>query len=270
MRKKVIHFLSKVAPRLVAKLAYNQLSTPQISKLRAHEVEVLDKSEKAVFPFRGFAIQTYKWGRGKDKILLVHGWEGQAGNFADIIERLLKEDYCVYAFDAPSHGFSSKGKTNLFDFTDLVGILIKEYQVTRLISHSFGGVAVTYALSKLPAIHIEKYLLLTTPNRFRERIDEISAQVGITEEVKLRLINRLKNEVDGDIETLNVSDFVKKINVAKALIIHDKNDKVIPITISRTVNENWKASTLLEIEGTGHFRILRTPAVIDQSIEFLR
>lgn len=269
MLKKAINLLSHIAPTLVTKLAYTKLSNPQVSKLRPHEIEVLDKSEKAIFQFRGFDIQSYRWGNGQTRILLIHGWEGQAGNFADIVERLLKEDYTVFAFDAPSHGFSSKGKTNLFDFTDLVGVLIEKYDVTKLLSHSFGGVATTYALTKLPDLTIEKYLLLTTPNRFRERIDEVAAQVGITDKVKFRLIDRLNTEVKGDIEVLNVADFVKNINVKKALIIHDKNDKIIPISISRTVNENWDNCSLLEVEGTGHFRVLRTPDVIDQVIAFL-
>lgn len=93
--------------------------------------------------------------------------------------------------------------------------------------------------------------------------------MGITENVKNKLINRLEKETSLDIRKLGVSEFVKVINVAKSLIIHDKKDTVIPINRSRNVYNNWKVCGFLEIEGTGHFRILRTKAVLDKTLEFL-
>jgi pimeloyl-ACP methyl ester carboxylesterase len=216
-----------------------------------------------------FEIQLYKWEGGDKKVLLIHGWEGQAGNFSDMVEELLRYGYSVYAFDAPSHGFSSRGKTSLFEFTTLVGILIRRFQVEDLVSHSFGGVATTYALYNNKDLVINKYVLLTTPDKFVERIDDVSQMVGITEKVKRRLIERLEQELNIDVNTLSVSEFVKSINVKQALIIHDKNDKVIPIDRSKNVHKNWGVSEFKEIEGTGHFRILRTKEVISEVINYL-
>lgn len=269
MKKTIVRTLSTLLPSLMVKFAYQQLTNPQQRKLRANEIETLDKAQKEIFPFKGFDIQTYYWPGGANKVLLIHGWEGQAGNFSDIIERLLAEGFSVYAFDGPSHGFSSRGKTSLFEFNELVGEMIKKSDAKNLISHSFGGVATTYSLYASPTIEIDKYLLLTTPDRFLDRIDDISRQVGITRQVKLRLISRLEKEIDLDVDRLNVSDFVSKINVKEALIIHDKNDKVIPISQSRAIHEKWPACAFMEIEGTGHFRILRTDFVIDKAITFL-
>ncbi|MFT6963811.1 MAG: hypothetical protein ACJAWV_003549 [Flammeovirgaceae bacterium] len=38
---------------------------------------------------------------------------------------------------------------------------------------------------------------------------------------------------------------------------------------SRDVCENWEQCELEELEGTGHFRILRTESVLNRVIEFL-
>lgn len=111
--------------------------------------------------------------------------------------------------------------------------------------------------------------MITTPDKFTERIDDVSEMVGINQKVKKKLIAKMEKEINIDITTLNVSDFVKSLHVRKALIIHDKNDKVIPIARSRRVHENWDVSEFKEIEGTGHFRILRTKKVIDQVIAYL-
>ncbi|HAP63263.1 MAG TPA: hypothetical protein DCR93_28435 [Cytophagales bacterium] len=269
MNKALIQFLSAVAPSAVVSMAYKTLANPQIKKLRPHEIDVLDQAKKERFAFKGFDIQLYAWGTGEKTILLIHGWEGQAGNFADIIDRLRQANYRVYAFDAPSHGFSSRGKTSLFEFTELAGVMIRKYGVDTLMSHSFGGVATTYALFQNQDLLIDKYVLLTTPDRFMDRIQYVSDSLGIPEKVKNRLVDRLNRETGQNAEDLNVSDFVKSVQVKQALILHDKNDKVIPLASSQQVCRGWGSCRLVEVEGTGHFRILREASVMDQVMVFL-
>jgi pimeloyl-ACP methyl ester carboxylesterase len=269
MKKLLVKTLCFLAPNQMVKIAYDRLANPQITKLRPHEIKVLEAAEKTIFSFKGFDIQTYTWPGGNDQVLLIHGWEGQAGNFADLIEQLIAQNYTVHAFDGPSHGFSSRGRTSLFEFTELVGILIRKFGVCKLVSHSFGGVATTYALFCNPDLHIERYVLLTTPDKFSERIQDVADQVGITEKVKQKLIHRLEIETGENVSNFNVSEFVKTIDVAQALIIHDKNDTVIPIHRSKNVYQSWKVCEFWEIEGTGHFRILRTEVVLQRVLEFL-
>ncbi len=270
MKKILVKIAATLFPNWIANFAYDQLTNPQVKKLRPHELEILKKAQKDLLAFKGFTIQLYRWGSGKQSVLLVHGWEGQAGNFADLIEVLVANNYSVYAFDAPSHGYSSKGSTSLFEFTELVGVLIRKHGITNLVSHSFGGVATTFALYENQDLSLEKYVLLTTPDKFSERIDDVCKQTGIPLKVKNRLLNRLKSEMNMDIETTNVSHFVKYINVTYPLIIHDKNDRVIPIERSKNVQKNWGNCEFIEIEGTGHFRILRTPFVLERTLKFLQ
>jgi len=269
MKKILVKTLSILFPNQVANFAYQQLTNPQIKKIRSNELKVLNKAEKENFQFKDFDIQTYRWHGGTDKILLIHGWEGQTGNFADLIERFVEQNYTVYAFDGPSHGFSSIGRTSLFEFTELAGILIRKFGVSKLVSHSFGAVAVTYALVINPDLKIDKYVLLAPPDTFLERIEDVCKQIGVTENVKNKLIKRFKKETSLDVEDLGVSKFVKTINVTKALIIHDKNDTIVPINRARNVYNNWRVCEFLEVEGTGHFRILKTKSVLDKTLEFL-
>jgi pimeloyl-ACP methyl ester carboxylesterase len=269
MKKKIVKIASKIFPNTIASFAFDQLTNPQVHKLRQNELNTLDKADKKKFKFKDFDIQLYTWRGGDKEILLIHGWEGQAGNFSDLIEELLKNGYTVYSFDGPSHGFSSKGGTSLFEFSDLVGVLIRKFKVKFLASHSFGGVATTFALFNNQDLEIDKYVLITTPDKFTERIDDVSEMVGISQKVKTRLIQRLEKETKMDITTLNVSDFVKEVNVKQSIIIHDKNDRVIPIERSKNVHKNWDVCEFREVEGTGHFRILRTKEVIDGIIDYL-
>ena len=269
MKKLLVRIASNLFPKQITDFAYKQLTNPQVHKLRENEVHTLDKAVKEKYPFKGFDIQLYTWKGGDKKVLLIHGWEGQAGNFSDLIDKLLSNGFTVYSFDAPSHGYSSKGNTSLFEFSDLVAVLIKKYSIKLLVSHSFGGVATTYALFNNLDIRIDRYVLITTPDKFSERIDDVSEMVGITNKVKNRLIKKLTTETGVDINSLNVSEFVKSIQVENALIIHDTNDKVIPIERSKNVHKNWSASEFKEIEGTGHFRVLRTEKILNMVIDYL-
>ncbi|MEO1627985.1 MAG: alpha/beta hydrolase [Bacteroidota bacterium] len=184
--------------------------------------------------------------------------------------QLRQQNYSIYAFDGPGHGHSSKGPTSLFAFSDLVGSLIQDVQPQLLVSHSFGGIATTYALYNNPSLKIDKYVLLTVPDRFEQRIDTVAQNVGITPKVKSLLIQQLEKETQQKVSSFNVSNFVGQINVQKALILHDKDDKVIPISRSQTVCDNWPQCKLITVEGTGHFRILRTDSVLQQVIDFLK
>jgi pimeloyl-ACP methyl ester carboxylesterase len=269
MKKQFIRLAGHLFPNAVVNMAFRSLTNPQVMKLRKSEFAILERATKAHYHFEGFRIQTYTWGNGKKKVLLVHGWEGQAGNFSELIDRLLLEDYTVYAFDGPSHGLSSRGATSILAFTKLVAEMIRLYDVDRVVSHSFGAVATTYALSTNQDLQLNKYALLTTPNEFAHRIDYVAEQVGISNEIKNKLILKLEKELGVDVKALKVSDWVQQVKVKDALILHDKHDRVLPIDVSQQVNAKWDVCNLEEVEGTGHFKILKEKKVLERIVNFL-
>ena len=156
----------------------------------------------------------------------------------------------------------------MFEFSDLVAERLQDWQPDCAISHSFGSVATISALSSNPALSIDKYALLTTPDRFLERIDWVAAQVGITDSVKKRLVSRIQRESGIDPSTLSVSDAVANVRVGRALILHDVRDRVIPVQQARNVHAQWPASQMQELEHTGHFKILRDPGVQERLRSF--
>ena len=269
----LMKFLSFVAPNFLAKKVIHKFRHPSIKKLRERELDMLKSAEQAKLPFRDHQICTYRWkaskakGNGKE-VFLVHGWEGQAGNFADFIPHLLDAGFDVFAFDAPGHGFTESEDTSIMEFLDVLSFLLETEQAAYLVSHSFGGVACTYALSRID-LKVKKYLLFATPNSFSERIRDIAAQVGVSERVVNLVKEKLQKESETRLEDLSVSQFIRKVHVDEALILHDKNDQVIGIEQAETVHRSWAASKMLTIEGTGHFRILRDKSTLEIGLQFL-
>lgn len=269
MNTNTIQILSNIFPEFFARKFYQRLLHPQIKKKRKNEIDVLTKAEKEIISINNNNIQLYKWGNNEKKILLIHGWEGQAGNYSDLIEKLLANNYTVYSFDGPGHGKSSGGKNIMFDYLDTVDKVITKLDVRKIVSHSFGSVVTTYALSQIPNYKIDRYVLLTTPHTFSNYVSNISKKMGISEKAINRFLKRIENERNEKIDEFDVSKYVQNINVEKAIIIHDVNDRVIPISESEEVVRKWKNADLVEVSRTGHFRMLRTPEVANIIIEFM-
>lgn len=268
LKKKLVSILSHIFPETFTNIAFEKLTNPQLVKLRENEQEVLRLAQQGDIPFKDFRIRTYHWPGEGESVLLIHGWEGQAGNFADIIRRLIETGVDIHAFDAPAHGLSSQGRTSPIEFAELVAHLVGQLGVKRTVSHSFGGVAISYALFQNRELSLDRAVLITTPDRFSDRIADVAEKVGVSQKVRKRLVQRMQN-ANIDVSKFNVSDFVKHIDVSHALILHDREDRVIPISQSRNVHLNWPQAEFVEVEGTGHFRILRTPHVIDHIVDFI-
>ena len=250
--------LDLFSPSIGARQIYKLMSKPRVRKLRDFEEKILDNSRKERVKFKNFDIQTYRWGNHENRLVfLVHGWEGQAGNLAGLVDLLLQNKYQVIAFDAPAHGKSSKGKTNLFEFTEFVSSMFKEYHPDVIISHSLGSVTAAGVLRKNRDIHIKQWILVTTPHNFKDTIKDVSDFLGVTNRTINRLIKMVEKDAGESIEMLNMKEYCGNLkNVSEALIVHSKEDKVLSVDLARKVHKDFPQSKLFELEGLGHYTIL--------------
>jgi len=250
--------LDLLSPTIAAMQIYKFMSNPRVRKLRDFEENILDNSRKERVKFKNFDIQTYSWGDEENKLVfLVHGWEGQAGNLAGLVDLLLQKKYQVMSFDAPSHGKSSKGKTNLFEFTEFVSIMYKKYQPDVIISHSLGSVTAAGALRKNSDIPVKQWILVTTPHSFKDTIKDVSNFLGVSNRTINRLITMVEKDAGESIENLNMKEYCGNLkNVSEALIVHSKEDKVLSIDLARKVHKDFPQSKLIELDDLGHYTIL--------------
>ncbi|MEL7123393.1 MAG: alpha/beta hydrolase, partial [Bacteroidota bacterium] len=87
MRRSLIQFACNIFPQRMTDIAYNRLAVPRSRPVSEEEKQILNQAKKETIQFKNFQIQTYEWGSGNDKILLVHGWEGNSGNFTHLVKR---------------------------------------------------------------------------------------------------------------------------------------------------------------------------------------
>lgn len=213
--------------------------------------------------YESFEIATYKWGNSDKKALLIHGWEGRAANFGAIVPVLIEKGYEVHSFDSVGHGDSSKKSGTLLDFPRIIMHFLKEKHYDLLLTHSMGSIMTFYALQELQPYQQHKMLVMTTPDTFHERLRQVAKMIGLGEPTVEALIKHIRKNTGFEPLDLNAHDFVKNIQVNEIHFIHDKADSMIPIQFSHDVQQALGKGNVIEIEGTGHFRMLWSEKVLD-------
>ncbi|MBT2163595.1 alpha/beta fold hydrolase [Zobellia barbeyronii] len=259
--KKVVGVLQRISPKLTAKVAFKFISKPKNRKIRSFEKSILGEARKSSIKFRKFDIKVFKWGNGNKKALVIHGWGGRAANFGAIIPKLIENGYEVISFDAPCHGNSTRRRTSFFEISDLVKLFLQKEKYDLVITHSMGSVFALLAMSSLK-YKIQQLIILTTPNRFLEFIGAAVLHFGLNPKTTKLLINKVRKTSEYEPITLKASRFVKDIETKLVTFIHDKADKIIPINTSKKVSASIQNSDFIEIEGTGHFKMLWSKKVV--------
>ncbi|MGD1841390.1 MAG: alpha/beta fold hydrolase [Thermonemataceae bacterium] len=256
--KLLIQIIQLVSPTVAAKRVYTLVSRPRMRKPKAHEEVVLSQAEQQFVTYKHFKLRQYSWGETTDKTaLLVHGWEGRTGNFAALIPILLQKGYQVVAFDAPSHGNSSQGETHMFDFADFLAEVLSQFTPQVIISHSFGSVNTATVLRKLPSLSIRNWFLVTTPHTFSSWIEQVSSLLNLSKRAHRALTEKFEQVIGEKVSNLDMAAYCRTIqNVEKAIIIHSKTDKVLPIEGARKVHNAFKQSQMIELDRLGHYAIL--------------
>ena len=71
-------------------------------------------------------VAVWQWGSGP-RVLLVHGWGGNAARLRHFVAPLVEAGFGVAAFDAPAHGLSHGSFATLPDFIETVGLVARRH-----------------------------------------------------------------------------------------------------------------------------------------------
>lgn len=252
---KLLPTLESISPRLVAKLGYRAFNNPQVKKYRPFEKAINDQAEKSFMDFQGGKIARYTWGEGEKTALLVHGWEGRASNFGQVIPRLLEKGYRVIGFDAPGHGQSGRAKNPFKTFLALIHYMLQEESYDLLVSHSAGSALTIWGLQKLDLL-IPQVIICTVPDRLEDRFQMTIDQLGLGPRTKELMMQLFKAETGLDAGKLVTSQLVREIRFDTVLFISDVNDRVLPLDWTQAVQRSVPNSELMLLNNTGHFRML--------------
>ena len=261
-----LNALSYISKERAGEQGFKIFSKPRKGKLTAEDEIFLSSAEKETIVFENLNIQTYTWrGDENKKILLAHGWESNSARWKPLIAMLINKNYTVITLDAPAHGASGSKIFTQILYAEMIQQVAKKHLPEILVGHSAGSFAISLFFKKYRPAQIKKIVLLAPVSDNRVIFDLYFNYLGTNARVKSGFYNFF-NKKYGNLEELIVSEFAKDFSV-KALIIHDKNDDIVPYTQSKKINAAWKNSELILTENLGHS--LRKNIVYENLINFL-
>ncbi len=263
---------SILIPRKAAVQAANLFQKVRIKNIREREKPFFQQARHYTIEYAPEKIFVYEMGdKDARPIFLLHGWDSNAGSMSKIAETLVEKGYKIIAMNLPGHAFSKLRNNNLYESKRAFQALLNHINPTQpiiAISHSFGSGAVAAALSNND-YKVDKLVFLTTPNRFIDFFADFKKMIGLGDKSYKLLCQWASDILHEDLENMIVADKLKKINFNHLLLIHDRNDKVLPYSNTEEIHQAIPNSTIDDHVSVGHYRMLWNKEVLQSIREFV-
>lgn len=262
--------MQRVAPPLAAEAAYSLwLSTGRRKRVHPLERAVIEQATTSTIRAGRSRIAVYTWGTGPRPVLLAHGWQGRAAEFAELVRELRAQDRTIIAFDAPGHGASGGRRPDIRDFADVIAALGRRYGTFEaIVAHSFGTPAAALAIRNGTRAH-----RLVTIGGVAE-LDYLATSFGRILDLSPRTIAGLKRRIEQR-RFHTVPDVWTALSATAAplgmpmLVIHDRDDLMVHFAQAEALVAAHPHSATLFTSGLGHHRVLRDDEVLDAISEFV-
>ncbi len=250
------------APKMPLRLQQEQLLNETTRFSFKVKDEYFAKKELSFFGF--------KWGNGKHKVLITHGWGSKAADFAEIITALKKIDNLeIIAFDAPGNGSSEGELSNLLLFVKAVETIVSNFGIPDvMIGHSLGAMANVIALKRMrfvPSLLVSLAPLILLKENF-----EASMQtVGISKTSQDRFLKGFEDTFNIPASSFNLNDWYSFEYPPKHWLGYDQNDQTAPFKFLKTFLDKNTSIISHKFDGVGHDKILKSPDVIQGLTEIV-
>jgi pimeloyl-ACP methyl ester carboxylesterase len=134
--------------------------------------------------------------------------------------------------------------------------------ISGIVAHSIGCAATALALKK--GLVAPRSVLVAPPSRYGEFARAFARQAGVDPDAMLMALHNRGIDIDS-IDLPAIAPGLR----SEAVIIHSRDDQVVPFASGREIASAWPDARLLECHGLGHGRILADPETITAAVSFL-
>lgn len=266
---KTARFLEAFSSKLATDFAYKLFVTPINHKAPKRE-EPMEKEALQRFidiPKIKRKIRVFEYGKSDKKVLLVHGWSGRGTQLVSIADALIKEGCMTISFDAPAHGKSEGKISHMLMFIESILELQKIYGKFELvIGHSLGGMSVMNAIKR--GLIVDKAVLIGSGDIVYDIFSGFVESLQLKPNIVAKLGAKFEKKLGDTLTDYDVYDAAKNIHIP-VFVIHDTQDKDVPVQCAENIHKHLPNGKLLITEGLGHRKILGDKKVISEIIQFL-
>jgi pimeloyl-ACP methyl ester carboxylesterase len=257
--------LSVLWPEEASKKAFRLFQRTLKLPFKKAEQEFYEQARKFDVVHPAENVHAYEVGNPKGKlVILVHGWNSNAGSMGAIANTLARNNYRVVALDLPAHGYSTLTHTNLRECREALCALIYQLRPSEpfsVVSHSFGSAVATMALSGT-RYTIDNFIMLTSPNRLIDVFDEFKNQIALGEQAYQEVLLQAHMLLKEPLENVQVETKALNVNYNKIVLLHDENDKILPYSNSVRLGNVLPNAQLITLKKMGHYRMLWNETVL--------
>ncbi|HYC84041.1 MAG TPA: alpha/beta hydrolase [Chryseosolibacter sp.] len=262
-----LNALALVSPRQAGRQAFLLFCRPYRLKLNRKQIDFFNTAEKFTLDADGVAVQGYKWGTGKRKVLFLHGWQSHTYRWKAYIEALPKNEFTIYSIDAPGHGLSGGSFLSVPVYSELIRQVVLDLgKVDAVVSHSLGGFSLLYTFYNYPLLPVDKIIAMAAPGEASDFLQVFKSTLGASRRVMDLLIANFRDRYDVTPSYFSAAQFAASVGI-RGLIIHDQNDPEAPYHYATVINQAWKRSQLITTHGLGHN--LRSATVVEHVVNFI-
>jgi pimeloyl-ACP methyl ester carboxylesterase len=253
--------VGRLAPELVASKMHRAFLTPRDLPPRDWELPLLADAERITLRF---GLSALRWGRGP-AVLLLHGWEGRPTQFAELIRALVRAGYGVVALDGPAHGHSPGHEANVVLFARALLEASSELPPLKaVIGHSLGGAGALLATQL--GLRTETLVTIAAPARILGALRRFAHFVGLPKQARARFVRMVEESAGMPAAQLDVARYRLDF---PGLVVHAKDDPMVPFAEAENIHSAWADSRLLALETGGHSKSLADPRLIEAVLELL-
>ena len=213
-------------------------------------------------------IQAWRWGTGERHVFLMHGWAGRGAQLGAMVAPLLERGYSVVTWDGPAHGESGGRTSSLVELADATFAISRKLrrEPYGIIAHSMGAGAAAVAISE--GLGFERAVLISSPASILHFVHGYAEMMGFGPDMSDQIVGWMNRTysvdlADYDVEAMDVP------HGERMLLIHDDEDKEVPIEHGERVAKAVGAHRFVRTKGLGHRRILYAEETVHQAVEWI-
>lgn len=257
---------AEIWPTGVARIAAEMFMWSHRHQRPEREVKLIARAEPFQLKWAQGHLAGWVWGKGPT-IILVHGWEGRGAQLGSFVEPLVAAGYRVVAFDGPGHGDSTGNQSSVVALATAINHVANLFApVYGIISHSMGGAATTFAIKN--GLKVARTAFLAPAARLIDFARQFSRWLKLKSSVSEKMQQIIEDKVGVKWELLDAPASVSEFDIP-LLIVHDEDDREVPLANGREYVNAWPDAQLLITSGLGHRRILHEPVVVVRVVDFI-
>ena len=260
--------LGATAPGLSARVAERLFTSPRRHTPPLREQEAERAGQRSRLRGAEGELSVIRWGvgRGRPRILAMHGWEGRATQWGPLALAAVRAGFEVVAPDAPGHGHSYGRRASAKDFVEAMLLADAEFgPFTAVLGHSIGAASTGLALHR--GLRAERAVLISGPARVARVLRDFAGMIGLSASAEDAFMARIQRRTGIAPADFDIAALARGFS-QPALIVHSRDDREVEFGEAEALAAGWSRASLLELDGLGHRRILRDPELIESMLGF--